>query len=252
MMGRFKLICIFFLLINKSFALSVISDLDDTLKITNVSNFAEATRNALFSKKAFYYTSEILNYIQGYTNHLYIVSSSPRFLRSRVEQFIKFHQFQVQELRLRNLIRDSNSKHYKLRSIESVFRANPTEKFILIGDDTENDPSIYAEIQQLFPEQVEEIYIRRVKFRPVPVNVKGFFTFFELALYEFQADRISLNEILEMAKDHILAREYKLMFPKFSFCPKLTKLFARSDNLSLRIVYHQLKRKIVNYCKTRS
>lgn len=36
-------------------------------------------------------------------------------------------------------------------------------EFILIGDDSQKDPEIYAEIAEKYPERVKEIYIRNVK-----------------------------------------------------------------------------------------
>ncbi|MCB0745310.1 MAG: hypothetical protein KDC67_15480 [Ignavibacteriae bacterium] len=75
-----------------SWAVTIISDLDDTLKITNVLDRDEAIRNALYSKKAFSGFPDLLFEMQTYASDLYILSGSPSFLRRRVNSFLSHHK----------------------------------------------------------------------------------------------------------------------------------------------------------------
>jgi phosphatidate phosphatase APP1 len=38
----------------------------------------------------------------------------------------------------------------------------PTQQFILLGDDTQEDPTIYASVVEHFPNQIRCVYIRQV------------------------------------------------------------------------------------------
>jgi phosphatidate phosphatase APP1 len=38
----------------------------------------------------------------------------------------------------------------------------PGVRYTLIGDDSERDPEIYAEVRRLYPDRIDAIWIRRV------------------------------------------------------------------------------------------
>jgi phosphatidate phosphatase APP1 len=59
-----------------------------------------------------------------------------------------------------------NQTDYKLRALTEVLAAYPTVRFVLFGDDGEQDPEIYAKLQTTFPDQIEAVWIRRVHPNP--------------------------------------------------------------------------------------
>ncbi|RYZ42663.1 MAG: DUF2183 domain-containing protein, partial [Sphingobacteriales bacterium] len=51
----------------------------------------------------------------------------------------------------------------KLIRISRILQAFPRQQFVLLGDNTQKDPEIYAAIAQKHPEQIFAIYIRNVR-----------------------------------------------------------------------------------------
>ncbi|MCB0745311.1 MAG: DUF2183 domain-containing protein [Ignavibacteriae bacterium] len=137
---------------------------------------------------------------------------------------------------------------YKYKKIKNLINSNPSESFILIGDDTENDPSIYLQIKKEFPNQIESIYIRAIKNLQQPESITKFFTAFEVAAKEFELGRMSLQQTLSLGKDLLLLKEMKLLIPQFAYCPKSEDEFTEIAPLSTWTVYKALRIKILKYC----
>lgn len=47
--------------------------------------------------------------------------------------------------------------------IRSIMDHSPDKKFILIGDDTQQDIAVYARIAELYPTKIFKIYIRKTR-----------------------------------------------------------------------------------------
>lgn len=235
-----------------SFALSIISDLDDTLKITNVLDFDEAARNALFSKKAFAQMPYLIEKMQRYASDLYIVTASPTFLKKPIEAFIEHNNLDVKEMYLRNIFTQRDKKAYKLEVIQSILSENPNENFILIGDDTQYDALVYEKIKSQFPERIEAIYIRGVKNKKYSADTKIFLTPFEIAAREYASGRMSLAQSLSIAKNILFTRNNDLLFPHFTFCPKEKVDFPVLKEKVLTLTYNTVKSKVVRYCQNKT
>jgi phosphatidate phosphatase APP1 len=100
---------------------------------------------------------------------VFYVSASPKQLTDNLRAFLRHNDFPRGVLRLKEFsegsdasLFDHDQKAYKLRSLETVFRAHPRVRFALFGDDGEQDPEIYAALRKAFPGQVEGVWIRRV------------------------------------------------------------------------------------------
>ena len=46
--------------------------------------------------------------------------------------------------------------------IVRIIEAFPEQKFILMGDDSQEDPNIYASIVKHFPDKIQVVYLRRI------------------------------------------------------------------------------------------
>ena len=250
-MKPFYIIISVLLFSQSSFALTIITDLDDTFKITNVSDLSEATRNALFSKKAFLQFPNLLNEMDRYTNGLFIVSGSPTFLRGRIDKFLEHHKVISQDVILRNLIKDKDTLKYKIEQLKRIFRQSPGESFILIGDDTEHDPEVYKRLKDLFPDQVEDIYIRAIKNISQPEFIKPFYTAFDIALHEYKKERMGMNEVLLIGKSFLFAKDLELALPDFAFCPSKKTDFKVTSILSLSLLHKQINHRLMKYCLSR-
>jgi phosphatidate phosphatase APP1 len=143
----------------------VISDFDDTVAITQVTEPEKLVANALLrdadtqkavpGMAAFY---GCLGAEAGGTPAFALVSGSPIQFASRVEGFLSRHRFPPFGLYLRDLGPDTLSG-YKQPLIRTLLRQF-SQPVVLVGDSGEHDPEVYAQIRDEFPGRVRAIYIR--------------------------------------------------------------------------------------------
>lgn len=153
--------------------LTVISDVDDTIKITEV----RSTTNVL--RRTFAMPFEVVPGMApaygawlGPGAHLHFVSSSPWQLFEELELMARSAGFpqaswDLKRVRPRNvpttvekLLADPLTT--KPPAIRAVMDRFPTRRFVLVGDSGEQDPEVYGLIARERPNSVERIYIRDV------------------------------------------------------------------------------------------
>ncbi len=159
--------------------ISIISDVDDTLKHSNVPN-----RRDLFHNTFSRVFSPILGMPELYQScatlgaAFHYVSGSPWQLYEPLFQFWIDHgyplgSFHLKRFRLRETARKirtaSPQKIHKRAAIEPIIAAYPQRKFLLIGDAGEQDPDIYASLMRDFPKQIAHIYIRTIRGRIIDI-----------------------------------------------------------------------------------
>jgi phosphatidate phosphatase APP1 len=155
----------------------VISDIDDTVIQSRVSNFLQAARTVMLGNArtrlpfpgvaAFY---EALRKGAGgdEKNPIFYVSSSPWNIYEVITEFMDLQKIPKGPLILRdwdiNLSALSSSRHteHKSRAIRDIMQLYSSLEFILIGDSSQEDPEIYRAIVSEFPDRVKAIYIRDV------------------------------------------------------------------------------------------
>jgi hypothetical protein len=155
----------------------VLSDVDDTVKITGVESWSDAIPNAVCSREAFPGMASLYRGILGTDSRsgLTFVTGSPSLLKGAIEEFLELNGFAAlaPSVRLftRNAIGRPETWTFKtqtldreIRSILSspVSRRGETQIF-LFGDDAEKDPDVYWEMQRRFPGKVARVFIRRVR-----------------------------------------------------------------------------------------
>jgi hypothetical protein len=169
--------------------LSVVSDIDDTVKVTHVPagkktvlrntflrefKAAEGMRDryAAITAAQFGQPGDVsFHYVSGSPWQLYGLLS--RFLID--EQKFPAGTFHLKNLRLNPfeagaldtvkafaLGGDLATLDQKIRQITSLMINFPGRKFLLVGDSGERDPEVYRAVRELFPEQVAGVFIRDV------------------------------------------------------------------------------------------
>ncbi len=164
-----------------------ISDIDDTFLISHSSRLRKRlyvlfTKNAR-SRKPF----------QGVVNHyrllsqsgqehqiynpFFYVSSSEWNLYDLIVDFSKENELPKgiyllnQVKQISEVFRTGQNKHSgKFTRIIRIIETYPHLQFILLGDDTQEDPNIYLSIAEHFPQNIFAVYIRRIhknKFKSV-------------------------------------------------------------------------------------
>lgn len=151
----------------------VISDVDDTIKVTNVRDRRAAIINT-FSKPF----EEVPGMAAAYQRWaaadgavFHYVSGSPWQLYTPLETFVRERKFpagawHLKHLRLANpdtIAAFLGPQHeHKLGAIRPLLERWQKRRFILVGDTGEQDPEIYARLATENPTRIERIFVRNV------------------------------------------------------------------------------------------
>lgn len=159
---------------------AVISDIDDTFLISHSANlrkrlFVLLTENAI-SRMPFenvvdhYRALAIGTGDMAQPNPFFYVSSSEWNLYDYIKAFRKEHGIPDGILllsplkQLGNVWKTGQGRHEaKGDRIERIMRSYPQHSYILLGDDTQQDPFIYASVVERMPGRVRAVYMRRVR-----------------------------------------------------------------------------------------
>lgn len=232
-------------------AITLVADLDDTIKITNSGQEVDGTINALFSKKVFTGMPEFIEGAKFYTDEIHVLSASPTVLRRFIEEAFIEHSIEVDSLILRNLLRRQSKIEYKVRELIKLFNQNPSDDFILIGDDVGQDPEVFDEIQRHYPNRVIASYIHVIQDRSIPKTSIPYWTTFDLLLREFQAGRVS-NAMIEEGIQKIMEEtEMDEIFPDFANCPKTPLVWLWHMKTPYGKAGWEMTKKLNRYCVSR-
>jgi hypothetical protein len=151
--------------------LSIISDVDDTIKVSHVRD-----RQALL-RKTFYEPFQAVDgmaavyrtWVESGASFHY-VSASPWQLYEPLTEFASTNRFPAGSWHMKQFrVKDSSflalfdaPENYKPGVIEPMLRQFPKRRFILVGDSGERDPEIYGALARRFPHQIHRIFIRDV------------------------------------------------------------------------------------------
>jgi len=150
--------------------LSVISDIDDTIKVSEVRDQKALLRNTFVNEfKPVEGMAE--TYRAWMTNDgalFHYVSASPIQLYVPLADFVKGSSFPDGTWHLKDFRWKDESffnlfvspEEYKPGVIEPFFKRFPHRRFVLVGDSGEKDPEIYAALARKYPRQVVRILIR--------------------------------------------------------------------------------------------
>ncbi|MBK8001964.1 MAG: App1 family protein [Verrucomicrobia bacterium] len=151
---------------------SVVSDIDDTIKISDVLN-REALLKNTFCRPFAVVPGMSEMYRQWAEEHgavFHYVSASPWQLYLPLSEFVRSNgfpagTFHMKDFRLKDRTAAAmlaSPEKYKPGVIEPLLRQFPRRQFVLVGDSGEKDPEIYAQLARRFPKQVRAVFIRDV------------------------------------------------------------------------------------------
>ena len=151
---------------------SVISDIDDTIKDSNVLDKEELIQNTFFRKfKAVKGMSQLYKKFENKGAVFHYVSGSPWQLYPSIDNFLNEEQFPEGSVDLKFFrIKDksfikfiiADQLNYKINSIKNILDRFPERKFILVGDSGEKDPEVYSELAAKYKGRIKYIFIRDV------------------------------------------------------------------------------------------
>lgn len=161
--------------------LSVISDIDDTIKVTEIPAGSRIVVRNTFFREYSAAPGMASMYEQWPEASFHYVSGSPWQLYRSLSGFLFGEEagFPVGTFHMKNarknlftvsswtdLVEFITNEHLtfeqKIGQITRIFEHFPDRRFIMVGDSGERDPEVYRTIRQRFPDQVKEIIIRDV------------------------------------------------------------------------------------------
>ena len=161
--------------------ISVISDIDDTIKVTEIPAGPEVVMRNTFLRNYKAAPEMVEKYREWSDASFHYVSGGPWQMYGPLSEFLidskdgfpegSFHMKTVRTnlfsksswKDLTDLITNSaQTFDHKVEQISLIMERFPRRRFILVGDSGEKDPEVYRAIQAKFPEQVQEIWIRDI------------------------------------------------------------------------------------------
>ena len=165
-------------LIENDSTTSVISDIDDTIKVTEIPAGAKVVVRNTFFRNFVAADGMAAMYRDLAEAPFHYVSGGPWQLHAPLEKFRKdagfpegsFHMKNVRKNLLeedtwedlRELAVGDATVNQKIEQITEIMEHFPARSFILIGDSGEADPEVYRKIKEDFGARVQEIRIRDV------------------------------------------------------------------------------------------
>lgn len=150
----------------------IISDIDDTILVSDATHKRLAAQNMLFknafTREAFSGVAQFYQQLHQDKNPIFYVSSSPWNVYDVLLQFLELHDIPMGPLLLRDwgltpeeILPLEHTKH-KRASIEHILNTYPDLPFLLLGDSGQEDPEIYQQTVEAFPGRILGVYIRDV------------------------------------------------------------------------------------------
>lgn len=182
--------------------LSVISDIDDTIKISEVTDKKKLIENTFLNEfKPVPGMAELYSRLAKEGAVFHYVSCSPWQLYPSLIEFIRrqgfpegsfaMKYFRLKDHTFYNIFK--KPYEFKMQAIESIINIYPKKKYILIGDSGESDPQIYAEIAEKHPASITHIYIRKVTSDIQPIE--GAFTKLDKKVWTIFSDPKEIKSI---------------------------------------------------------
>jgi phosphatidate phosphatase APP1 len=151
---------------------SVVSDIDDTIKVTEVLDKKALLTNTFLEEfRAVEGMAPVYAKWAERGMPIHYLSASPWQLEKELRDFLKSAGFPEGPLHLRKARTKSlktpkvlleGARKHKLAELKELLRRFPSRTFILVGDAGEQDPEIYGEMFRSAPERIDRIAIRKV------------------------------------------------------------------------------------------
>lgn len=161
-------------------SLGIISDIDDTFIVSHTSNPLKKLYVLLFkniNNRKIY--QNVVSHYQALStsgrnnkneqNAFFYVSSSEWNLYTFIIRFTEIHQMPRAVLLLKDIktslkdfvLTGRGNHNHKFEKIKHILEFYPNLKYVLLGDDSQDDPFLYANICKIFPVTVKAVYIRQ-------------------------------------------------------------------------------------------
>ena len=156
-----------------------ISDIDDTVLVSHSADTGKKLR-VMFTKNprsrktfadvvTYYQLLALAHTMPELPNPFFYVSSSEWNLYDDLNEFFKHNDLPKGAFLLNKikkwyqLFKTGNTKHQgKLIRVARILKVFPKQRFVLLGDNSQKDPEIYATIANKYPDRIFAIYLRNI------------------------------------------------------------------------------------------
>jgi phosphatidate phosphatase APP1 len=156
--------------------IGIISDIDDTVVVSDVTNKTELLLNTFWKN---YKQREVIpTMVERFQkilldnpptkpSRLFFLSGSPQHLFTSIEKFLEYNHFPKHVTILKQVHGDNSDPlfdqmAYKTAKIEELIELYPNMKWVMFGDSGEKDREVYESIKKRYPSKVKGYYIRDV------------------------------------------------------------------------------------------
>lgn len=153
--------------------LGVISDIDDTIVVSHTANFFKRIRTLAFKvpnkRVGIPFTRSVFEKAKKQNACFFYISRSESNLLGALIAFIRHNGlpkgmiFLTPYLSFLRLFNPKKDVNYKISHIRFLIEHAGIERYILLGDDSQHDVRIYRDVVKLFPDKIQQVYIRKTR-----------------------------------------------------------------------------------------
>jgi hypothetical protein len=184
--------------------LSVISDIDDTIRVSHVRERTALLRGTFVEPfRAVQGMADLYRAWSHSGAQFHYLSATPWQLYVPIAAFLDAHSFPKGSFHLRDFRWRDRSlfsvlrspDRYKLRNIEPLLQQLPRRRFVLIGDSGQQDPEVFGDLARRYPRQICRIFIRDVG-RSTPARYREAFAGLDRKSWRVFTDPATLPQSL--------------------------------------------------------
>ncbi|MEX0798250.1 MAG: phosphatase domain-containing protein [Bacteriovoracaceae bacterium] len=245
------LIALIYMSVSNVFAgVSVITDINETVKRTRGENF-RGFYHSFLSHKMFGGMDFLLKEMDEYVDDLYLVSGSYDFMRFNVDKLAAAYKLKPKEIYTRAPFRHNSNFSYKYETIKRIIENSKEQQFILMGDDAGVDQDVYAAIKKDFPGKILEIYIHVVKNEKKPSwTVEPFHTAFDVAVNEYNRGRLGKEKVFKIGKAVFNEEKFHKVFPGYAHCPKEAREISTKRQKDFDLLIGDITKRTLDFCNS--
>jgi phosphatidate phosphatase APP1 len=254
-----KLIFVFSLFLCSTFALSqtntkpyIISGFDDVLRQAENTGLFKAAIKIFEKDKDFSGMSELYRTIsvaETKPEKFSLVSGIADWFDTRIEEHLTKNKYPKYARYLRNWLTEWSIEDFKLSRVDKIISENPGRNFIVIFDNSGASLGLAEKLQKKFPNKIVDIYLRQVVAKDIPKGATHFLTAFDIALNEWNNDRLSAEEVTRVAKSILQEKDSEIIIPSYAYCPKDYNPCGEAK--TLQVICEEVRTKIVKICTIR-
>ncbi len=157
---------------NTQSAFDVISDIDDTIIVSNTADLFKRLVTLAFKapqkRKSISFSKKMFDEFKKLDVRVFYISKSESNLFGYLTAFIEHNGlpkcvlFLTPYLKFRQLFYPKGVD-FKIDHIRFLIEHSGSKNFVLFGDDSQRDIEIYSEIAKTYPQRILKIYIRQTK-----------------------------------------------------------------------------------------